>query len=70
MTIDKTLRRAGRLVRSRNVLKRDERIQVMKEGDKWADGNSPLGLPKTRVQKAVIGKKKKKKTKEDEAAAK
>ncbi|WP_437190714.1 small basic protein [Planctomicrobium sp. SH527] len=69
MAIDKSLRRGSRLSRSRNVLKRDERILIMKEDDRWTDATSPLGLPKTRVQKAVVGKKKKEK-KEEEADTK
>lgn len=65
MTIDKTLRRKGRLARSRNVLKRAERIDTLEKDDRWVDGQSPLGLPKIRVLKAVVGKKKKKKAKEE-----
>ena len=68
MTIDKTLKRRGRLSRSRNVLKRDERIEQMQKEEKWVEGQSPLGLAKTRVIKSAIGKKKKKaKTEEDGA---
>ena len=66
MTVDKTLKRKGRLSRSRNVLKRGERIEKMQADDKWIDGQRPFGLAKTRVQKVVIGKKKKKKKDEDE----
>lgn len=66
MTIDKSLRRAGRLVRSRNVLKRGERITQMQTEDKWIEGQSPIGLPKTRVHKTTVGKKKKKKAKEED----
>lgn len=65
MAIDKSLRRKGRLVRSRNVLKREERIDQMKSEENWKDGQSPLGLPKTRVVK--IAAKKKKKVKEEGA---
>jgi small basic protein (TIGR04137 family) len=66
MTIDKSLRRKGRLVRSRNVLKRGERIEQMKTEERWVEGRSPLGLPKTRVVKAAVGKKKKKAKAEEE----
>lgn len=59
MTIDRSLKRKGRLARSRNVLKRDERIAQMEVEDKWKDGASPLGIPKTRVMKLTLGKKKK-----------
>jgi small basic protein (TIGR04137 family) len=60
VTIDKSLKRKGRLARTRNVLQRHERIAKMKEDDKWLDGKSPFGLPKLRIVKLVIGKKKKK----------
>ena len=66
MTIDKSLQRKGRLVRARNVLKRGERIEQLQFEDRWDEGRSPLGLPKVRVMKTVVGKKKKKKSKEDE----
>ncbi len=67
MTIDKSLQRKGRLVRSRNVLKRGERIDQLKTEERWQEGQSPFGLPKVRVIKTVVGKKKKKKTKEEAA---
>ncbi len=66
MSIDKTLKSSGRMVRARNVLKRGERIEQMKTEDRWEEGRSPLGLPKVRVIQVVTGRKKKKKKKEDE----
>jgi small basic protein (TIGR04137 family) len=69
MTVDRSLKRKGKLVRARNVLKRDERIAKLRENEIWQEGRSPLGLPKVRVQKANLGKKKKKKEEGDEAAA-
>ena len=66
MTIDKSLQRKGRLVRARNVLNRAERIERLQFEDRWDEGQSPLGLPKIRVIKTVVGKKKKKKSKEEE----
>ena len=66
MTIDKTLRRRGRLIRSRNVLKRSERIAQLQFEEHWQEGQSPLGLPKVRVVKAAVGRKKKKKEKQEE----
>src|SRR5207244_585571 len=56
--IDKSLRRRGRLVRSRNVMTREERIDHMKREETWIAGRSPLGLPKTRVVKVATKKKK------------
>lgn len=69
MAIDKSLRRKGRLVRSRNVLKREERIDQMKREETWVNGRSPLGLPKTRVVKIVAKKKKKAKEEAGEEGA-
>jgi len=65
MSIDKSLKRKAGGTRSRCVLTRVERILKMKEDGKWVAGQSPFGLPKTRVQKIVLKKKAKK---EDEAA--
>ncbi len=70
MTIDKSLKRSGRLARSRNVLKREERIAQMRDQDKWTEGQSPIGLPKTRVIRVVLGRKKKKKAKDEDGDAK
>ena len=66
MTIDKSLKRKGRLARSRNVLKRAERIAQLEFEELMPEGQGPLGLPKVRVIKSVVGKKKKKKTKEED----
>jgi small basic protein (TIGR04137 family) len=67
--IDKSLKRGGRLRRSRNVLSREERILTLVEQERWQDGQSPFGLPKVRVLKSAIGKKKKKKEEGDDKAA-
>jgi small basic protein (TIGR04137 family) len=69
VAIDKSLRRKGRLARSRNVLKREERIDQMKSEETWIAGRSPLGLPKTRVVKVATKKKKKAKEEGEEGAA-
>ncbi len=69
MTIDKSLKVKKGVSRSRNVLTRVERIEKMKEMDKWQEGDSPFSLPKTRVYRVVL-KKKKKAVKADDADAK
>jgi small basic protein (TIGR04137 family) len=72
MTMDKSLRVRRGMIRSRSVLRRAERIARLQESDRWADGSSPLGLPKVRVFKLAVKKKKKKKEEEGaegEAAA-
>ena len=68
VTIDKSLRRKGRLSRSRNVLKRAERIERLELEERWKDDQSPLGLPKVRVLKQTVGRKKKKKAKDEDEA--
>ncbi len=69
MTIDKSLKIRMGSIRSRNVLTRDERIEKLKEMERWTEENSVLGLPKTRVQKITLKKKKKKKAEEEGAEA-
>jgi small basic protein (TIGR04137 family) len=68
MSIDKSLKRKGAMGRSRSVLKRSERILKMMEDGRFAADRSPFGLPKTRVQKIVLKKKKVEKAAEGDAA--
>jgi len=68
MTIDKSLKVRRGAAGNRSVLSRAERLERLKETDRWQEGQSPLGLPKVRVRKLSM-KKKKKKTKEEEEAA-
>ena len=65
MTIDKSLKVRRGATGNRSVLTRAERLDRLKETDKWHEGMSPLGLPKVRVRKLTM-KKKKKKAKEGE----
>ncbi|MBQ2791027.1 MAG: small basic protein [Thermoguttaceae bacterium] len=66
MTIDKSLKIKKGVTRSRNVLTRVERIEKMQSTDRWTDETSPFNLPKIRVYKVVL--KKKKKVKDPDAA--
>lgn len=47
MSMHKTLVVKNRLQRSRNVLTRWERIVVLQSQEKFKDGRSVFGLPKT-----------------------
>ena len=67
MSIDKSLKRKATTAANRSVLKRVERITMMKDEEKWKEGMGPYGLPKYRVTKLVI-KKKAKKAAEGEGA--
>ena len=64
MTIDKSLRVARGSISNRNVLTRAERLTKLVEEDRWTEGDSPLGLPKVRVEKVSL--KRKKKVKQDD----
>ena len=67
MTMDKSLRVRKGSSAARGVLSRAERIIKLKEQEKWAEGRSPLGLPKVRVYKMAMKKKKAAKKEEAEA---
>jgi small basic protein (TIGR04137 family) len=57
MSIDPSLKIKGALSRHRNVLKRAERIEQLKEEDRWSEDDSLLGLPKVAHRKSHAGKK-------------
>ena len=68
MTIDKSLKVRRGATSSRSVLSRAERLERLKENERWTEGMSPIGLPKVRVKKLSLKKKKQTKKEEDEAA--
>src|SRR4029079_9277265 len=67
MTIDKSLRVKAGAISNRNVLTRAERILKLQETERWKEGDKVLGLPKVRVLKLAL-KKKKKAAKAEEGA--
>lgn len=68
MSLDKSLKTSASLSRHRNVLKRDERIEVLQDQGKWDGDRAPIGLPKVAHRKVAVGGKKKDVKKKDEAA--
>lgn len=68
MTIDPSLRVRAGSIQNRNVLTRAERLQKLKESERWDESRSVYGLPKVRVYKLSLKKKKKAKTEEAEGA--
>ena len=68
MTIDKSLRISRGSMQSRNVLTRVERLQKLAEEERWNTGDSPYGLPKVRVQKVSLKRKKKVKQLDEDVA--
>ena len=57
MSVDRSLKIKGALTRHRNVLTRAERIQQLKDEERWNEGDSVLGLPKVGHRKSHAGKK-------------
>lgn len=64
MSTDPSLKIKGALSRHRNVLTRAERIEVLKEEQRWTEEDGVLGLPKVAHRKSHAGRK----SAEEEAA--
>jgi len=56
MSLDKSLRSRGSLVRHRNVLSRTERIEWLKDAGKWDEEKDVFGLPKVAHRKVTAKK--------------
>ncbi len=56
MSMHKSLRSKSGLMRTRNVLSREERIEKLKEDEEWEDG-SVFGLPKVKVETVSLRRK-------------
>lgn len=50
MSLHKSLKGSSKIQLKRNVLKRFERVDQLKKEDRYNEGESVLGLPKTKVQ--------------------
>jgi len=59
MSIDRSLKIKGTLKRHRNVLTRAERIEKLKDEERWSEEDSLLGLPKVAHRKSHAGRKEK-----------
>ena len=68
MSIDKSLRMKGKLVRPRNVFTRIERIKILKDEGKWEPTMSVFGIPKVKSVKIKRKGKSEKKAAKAEAA--
>jgi small basic protein (TIGR04137 family) len=53
-----SLRSSGKDKAHRSVLKRYERVKLLKEKEKWTDGESVYGLPKVKIVKYKVKKEK------------
>lgn len=66
MTIDRSLRVRKGMLSNRNVLNRAERLEKLQETERWQEGDSVLGLPKVRIEKVALKRKKKVKKVDEE----
>jgi len=48
MSVHSSLKGSSRIATKRNVLKRFERVDLLKSKGKWKAGDRGLGLPKTK----------------------
>jgi len=48
MSLHSSLKAGSKITAKRNVLKRFERVEILKQKGKWKDGDRGLGLPKTK----------------------
>lgn len=49
MSMHSSLKAGSKIAAKRNVLKRYERIDIMKARGKWKDGDRAFGIPKTKT---------------------
>ena len=66
MTLDRSLKVKAGAIKSRNVLTRAERIAQLQKLEKFNEAEDILGMPKVRVMKVSLKKKKKVKKADDE----
>jgi len=55
MSLDKSLKKASGMGRSRNVLTRAERLAVLQEDEKWKPEAGVYNLPKTKFRRLAPG---------------
>lgn len=55
MSIDKSLKKAGGMSRTRNVLTRAERLALLQEDERWTPTNGVYNLPKTKFRRLAPG---------------
>ena len=58
MSLHSSLRSAGKGKKHRSVLKRYERLKLLKSRGLWDENKSVLGIPKVKMQKIKIKKEK------------
>ena len=59
MSREKSLKSQNTLDHHRNVLSRAERLERVRDGQRWSEGESVMGLAKVVHRKAALAKKEK-----------
>jgi small basic protein (TIGR04137 family) len=50
MSMHRSLKSGSKIATRRNVLKRFERVDLLRKHGQWKDGDRALGLPKTKPE--------------------
>ena len=58
MSIHSSLRSGGKDKKHRSVLKRYERLKLLKDKNLWDDSKSVFGIPKVKIQRIKVKKEK------------
>ncbi len=58
MSIHSSLRAGGKGKKHRSVLKRYERLKILKDKNLWHEEKSVLGIPKVKMQRLKVKKEK------------
>ncbi len=58
MSIHSSLRAGGKGKKHRSVLKRYERLKVLRDKNLWTEENTVLGIPKVKMQRLKVKKEK------------
>ena len=66
MTLDRSLKVRAGAIKARNVLTRAERIAQLQKLEKFNEDENVVGMPKVRVMKVSLKKKKKVKKADDD----
>ena len=58
MSVHSSLRSGGKDKKHRSVLKRYERLKLLKDKNLWDDSKPVLGIPKVKIQRIKVKKEK------------
>ena len=50
MSMHRSLKGSTKILARRNVMKRYERIDILRKTGRWKEGDKAIGLPKTKIE--------------------